>query len=241
MNELTHDRLTDLKRFYDLLAHLENNNGAKLNLGICNGKMNWPKQGIYFFCEAGESRTESGKGCRAVRVGTHALRKGAKSTLWRRLTNHKGSRSGKGNHRGSIFRLLVGISLANRNNEPLPKCWGDKKARRKTMSELELNAENELEKDVSDYICAMPFICLNVSSDAGPRSDRAFIERNAIALLSNCHEPVVDQSSSNWLGRYCDRELVRCSGLWNQEHVTEQYDASFLDVMENWVIKTEPV
>ena len=241
MNELINDRLKDLKRFFDLLAHLEYKNGTKINLGICNGKMNWPKQGIYVFYEAGESRTESGKGCKAVRVGTHALKKGSKSTLWGRLSNHRGSRSGLGNHRGSIFRLLVGISLANRNNIPLPTRWGDKKARRKKMSQLELNAEYELEKYVSDYICAMPFVYLNVSSDTGPKSDRAFIERNAIALLSNCHKPVIDQSSLNWLGRHCDRELVRCSGLWNQNHVKERYDASFLDTMEDWVMKTEPV
>ena len=235
------DRLKDLKRFYDLLSHLEDNNGIKLNLGICNGKMNWPKQGIYFFFETGETRTESGEGCKAVRVGTHALTKGAKSTLWDRLSNHKGSSSGLGNHRGSIFRLLVGISLAKRNNLLLPTRWGEKKARRKKMSQNELNAEYELEKRVSDYICAMPFVYLNVSSDSGRNRDRAFTERNAIALLSNCRESVIDQSSLTWLGRHCDRETVRCSGLWNQNHVKEQYDASFLDVMENWVINTEPV
>ena len=175
------------------------------------------------------------------RVSTHALKNVSKSTLWGRLSNHRGSRSGLGNHRGSIFRLLVGISLANRNNRPLPTSWGDKKARRKKMNQLELNAEYELEKYVSDYICAMPFIYLNVSSDTGPNSDRSFIERNAIAILSNCHEPVIDQSSLNWLGRHCDRELVRCSDLWNQNHVKEKYDASFLDIMENRVMKTEPV
>ena len=60
MNEPINDRLKELKRFYDLLAHLEYKNGTKINLSICNGKMNWPKQGIYVFYEAGESRTESG-------------------------------------------------------------------------------------------------------------------------------------------------------------------------------------
>ena len=94
---------------------------------------------------------------------------------------------------------------------------------------------------MSDYIYAMSFVYLKVSSDTGPESDRAFIERNAIAQLSNCHKPDIDQSSSNWLGRDCDRERVRCSGLWNQNHVKEQYDASFLDNMEDWVMKTEPV
>lgn len=241
MSGQINDRLKDLKRFYALLSHLEDNNGIKLNLGICNGKMNWPKQGIYFFFEDGETRTESGEGYKAVRVGTHALTKGANSTLWNRLSNHRGSSSGLGNHRGSVFRLLVGISLAKRNDLLLPTSWGDKEALRKKMSQKELNAEYELEKRVSNYICAMPFVYLNVSSNSGRNRDRAFIERNAIALLSICHESVIDQFSLTWLGLHCDREPVRCSGLWNQNHVKEHYEASFLDVMENWVTKTEPV
>ena len=241
MSGLFNDRLKDLKRFYDLLSDLENNNGIKLNLGNCNGKMNWPKQGVYIFFEAGESRTESGEGCKAVRVGTHALTNGANSTLWNRLSNHRGSSNGLGNHRGSVFRLLVGNSLVKRNELLLPTRWGDKKARRKKMSQKELNAEYELEKHISDYICAMPFIYLNVSSESGANNNRAFIERNAIALLSNCRESVIDQSSLTWLGRHCDREHVRCSGLWNQNHVKEQYDVLFLDVMEIWVRRTEPL
>ncbi len=49
MNEQKNDRLKDLKRFYDLLAHLEYKNDTKLIFGSCRGKMNWPKQGVYFF------------------------------------------------------------------------------------------------------------------------------------------------------------------------------------------------
>ena len=33
-------------------------------------------------------------------------------------------RSGIGNHRGSVFRLLLGIALAKQNNIPLPESWG---------------------------------------------------------------------------------------------------------------------
>ncbi len=176
-----------------------------------------------------------------MRVGTHALKEGSKSALWGRLSNHKGRLSGLGNHRGSIFRLLVGFSLANRNDLLLPTSWGDTKARRKKMNQFELEAEDGLEKLVSDYILAMPFIYLNVSTDTGPNGHRALIERNAIALLSNCQNSIIDQSSLDWLGRHCNRELVRCSGLWNQNHVKDQYDASFLELMENWVTNTDPV
>ena len=51
---------------------------------------------------------------RVVRVGTHGLRP-SHSTLWGRLSQHKGSvgggMPGGGNHRGSVFRLHVGSAL----------------------------------------------------------------------------------------------------------------------------------
>jgi hypothetical protein len=42
----------------------------------------------------------------ARRMGTHALRAGGSTTLWGRLSAHRGQlRTGCGNHRSSIFRL----------------------------------------------------------------------------------------------------------------------------------------
>ena len=38
--------------------------------------MKWPARGVYFFREAGESRSDTGEGLRVVRVGTHALKAG---------------------------------------------------------------------------------------------------------------------------------------------------------------------
>ena len=108
------NRYADTFRFYELLGVLEARVGGKYSLSDCGSKLNWPERGIYFFFEAGELRTKLGNGYRVVRVGTHALRIGEQSTVWDRLSNHRGSvRTGFGNHRGSIFRLLVGVSLAN--------------------------------------------------------------------------------------------------------------------------------
>ena len=109
------------------------------------------------------------------------------------------------------------------------------------MDEAERKTEYGLEEMVSRYICTMPFLCLNVSDEPGPNSQRKLIESNAIALLSSYSEPVIDRPSSKWLGQFCDRDRVRCSGLWNQDHVDEQYDSLFLDVMENWIEETKPL
>jgi hypothetical protein len=68
-------------------------------------------RGVYFFFEGGELRSQSGSGGLVVRIGTHAVSVGSKSTLWGRLAQHRGSLSGNGNHRGSIFRLWVGSAL----------------------------------------------------------------------------------------------------------------------------------
>ena len=93
-------------------------------------------------------------------------------------------------------------------------------------------SEAELEASVSRYIGAMPFLFLGVRDEPGPASERGFIERNAIALLSAYREASTDPASTGWLGRSSDRERVRLSGLWNNNHVDEAYDPSFLGLME---------
>ncbi|MCY3819822.1 MAG: hypothetical protein OXH52_10745 [Gammaproteobacteria bacterium] len=76
----------------------------------------------------------------------------------------------------------------------------------------------------------MPFLWLDVGDEPGPASQRGHIERNAIALLSGYSERAPDPPSSGWLGHGSDRERVRRSGLWNNHHVDEDCNSSFLDV-----------
>jgi len=98
--------------------------------------------------------------------------------------------------------------------------------------------ELALERDVSQFIGSMPFLWLAIHDDAGPDSLRGYIERNSIALLSNYEKPALDAPSEQWLGRHCDRELVRQSGIWNQKHVDESYEPAFLDRFEQLVTET---
>jgi hypothetical protein len=114
-------RLPDLIRFYSILNRLEKTIGGPRALADCRGRMKWPARGVYFFCEAGENRSDTGEGPRVVRVGTHALKAGGSTTLWGRLSTHRGQlRSGGGNHRGSIFRLIVGTALIARDGHKFP-------------------------------------------------------------------------------------------------------------------------
>src|SRR5688572_10923820 len=116
-------RASDLRRFYSLLDDLARRTGGTRRLADCSGGLEWPPRGVYFFMESGEVRRESGDGPRIVRVGTHALKDGSRTTLWKRLSQHKGQRDGNGNHRGSIFRLLVGTALLA-NDPALCASWG---------------------------------------------------------------------------------------------------------------------
>ena len=229
---MSDDRLHDLIRFYDILDVLAERIGGPRILAECTGRMRWPERGVYFFQECGENRSDSGTGLRIVRVGTHALKTGSKTTLWERLSQHRGSaRTGGGNHRGSIFRLLVGTALAETNGMTIPT-WGQGSSAPRPIREK----EKPLEKLVSRTIGQMPFLWLDVPDRPGPESLRGYIERNAIALLSNYNRPVLDPPSSSWLGAHCNREKVRDSGLWNQDHVDESYDPAFLDELERLVL-----
>ena len=96
-------------------------------------------------------------------------------------------------------------------------------------------AEKALECEVSQVICAMPFLWLTIEDEPGAESLRGYIERNVIALLSNFEKEPLDPPSAGWLGHACNRKLVRKSGLWNQNHVNEAYDPAFLSCFERLV------
>ncbi len=218
-------RLKDLIRFYDSLARLEEKVGGRKSLADCHGRMAWPQRGVYFFMEEGENRTDSGTGQRIVRVGTHALTATSRTRLWQRLSQHRGTtKSGGGNHRGSIFRLIVGTALDKEGQYPH---WDVKNV----VSAIR-EAEIPLEKRVSKTIGAMPLLWLCVK-DAGMRD---FIEKNSISLLSNAGKEKIDAPSMAWLGHSCTRERVRESGLWNQNYVEmKSYDPEFLGVLDHLV------
>ena len=227
------DRAIHLDRFYSLLATLEGKIGGVRRLSACTGRMDWPQRGVYFFREDGERRSNENGEPRIVRIGTHALRSGAGTTLWTRLAQHRGvAGSHGGNHRGSIFRLLVGSALLARNCKDHPT-WADRSS---GSRDVRLN-EHPLEMAVSDVIGRMPFLWLPVRDRPSPESMRGHIERNAIALLSNYKRSPIDLPSERWLGGFCPRERVRQSGLWNQRHVDERYDPTFLDKLESCIEK----
>lgn len=221
----------DLERLYALLARLEEQPGQGRRLAEHHGRAAWPERGVYFFREPGESRATRPGVSRVVRVGTHAVSASSKSTLWDRLRTHRGGRTGGGNHRGSIFRLHVGAAMLARDGSELPT-WGVGSSAPKSIRVDEADHERR----VSTYIGAMSALWVEVPDAPSPESARAYVERNAIALLSNELSPV-DQPSTDWLGLRSPREEIRRSGIWNLSHVGRRYEPEFLDVLESFVTR----
>lgn len=234
-------RRSDLDHLYQLLGKLEDSVGGKQRLRDCTGYMDWPDRGVYFFFAADERRATSDQ-LRLTRVGTHAVSTGSGTSIWNRLRTHRGPTSGTyedgGNHRGSVFRKRVGEAMIERHDlhDEYPH-WGEGSSadRDRRLAEL------ELERQVSDYIRNLPFLWIRVEDEPGPKSDRAYIERNAIALVSNYQKEPLDSRMSDWLGNSSPSEKIRQSGLWNVNHVEEEYDPEFLDWLASAIDVTSSV
>ena len=226
------DRVSNLITFYNILSQLAERQGGLRTLGAVGGEQAWPTRGIYFFFEPGEVRTVSGEGDRVVRVASHGFGANSPSAFWGGLLGTRGGPSGKGNHRASIFRQLIGEALLRRSGRSVPS-WGVGSSQRDTARKLGVDlavvaaAEGALEVEVSDYIRQMPFTWMSAPPGPSPDGRRAYYERQAIALLSNATGQA-DPPSANWLGRLSSRERVRASGLWNSNHVQREYSDNFL-------------
>lgn len=225
-------RLGDIDRLYSLLDRIEAANGAGFPaLSELDSRLVRPSRGLYFFFEHNEFRMTAPFHPRVVRVGTHAVSAGSKATLWNRLRTHRGGLNGAGNHRGSIFRLHVGESLIRKAGlEAAFPTWGVGQS----ASEITRVSEQEVELEVSETIGGMRVLWLEVPDSASPDSDRSYLERNVIALLSGQSGPL-DLQRPEWLGHWSSRDAIRFAGLWNVNHVYESYERAALDVMEKYV------
>jgi 5'-3' exonuclease len=223
----------ELEAFYEILNRVASHTGGFLRLGEADQSA-WPERGVYFFFEPGETRFCSTL-LRVVRVGTHAVSANSKATLWNRLRTHRGVTEGGGNHRASIFRSHIGAAIINRHSrtEMFP-AWGDQAAGTAKNKEKEL----ELERLVSAALSKMQVVCLDIRDESSSRSDRAYIERNSIALLSKLGSRM-DPPSSSWLGGWSIHPAIKKSGLWNVNYVDEtERDPAFLDILDYYARAT---
>lgn len=235
------DRIKDLDQFYGLLDQIETKVGGKQQLGDCDGYMDWPDRGVYFFFATDELRADNDQ-LRLTRVGSHAVSQGSGTSLWNRLRTHRGALSGTyeggGNHRGSVFRKRVGEAMVERHDlhDDYPE-WGEGSSAGRDLRLEEL----QMERRVSDYLRELPFLWVDVDDEPGPESDRAYLERNTIALVSNYGKASIDPRSNGWLGNDSPSQKIRESGLWNLNPVDNSYDPAFLDQLAGAIKETDPL
>jgi hypothetical protein len=87
-------RAQGLERLYGAIDRLRDRVGGARTLAAADGRSGWPSHGVYLFFEDGEYR-EDGRELRVVRVGTHALSATSRTTMWQRLSQHRGTLGGR--------------------------------------------------------------------------------------------------------------------------------------------------
>jgi hypothetical protein len=150
-----------------------------------------PKNGIYFFFEAGETIVLDDRTAdRIVRVGTHT----GEDRLSKRIWLHY-----RGTCRRSVFRAHVAEAILRRENSAVPF---DRRA-----------ASEEMESRVSEELAShFTFACVEVET----KERRPRLESGLIALLARY--PLAPPSPT-WLGRFARADAIQSSGLWNTQHV----------------------
>lgn len=217
------------REFYKLLNKLFVAQLGGRRLGESSGKIGWPQRGVYIFLEPSEVSNDAHVGkmkFRVTRVGTHAVSKDSKTTLWDRISTHRGSEAGGGSHRSSIFRSHVGAAIATKFPGSTVSSWGIGSTALPHVRE----AESAMENAVSKYLGETRVLWLDVPDDAGPASDRAYLERNAIGILSRW-SILHPSMSDDWLGNYSGNPNIALSGLWNLNHLFERPHEDFIEVL----------
>ncbi|MCP5412115.1 MAG: hypothetical protein H6924_08275 [Alphaproteobacteria bacterium] len=219
----------DLENVYSILQRIIDARGLIPFREAVRQEM--PMAGLYLFFDTHEPRLRDIRQLRVVRVGTHGVASGSKASLRDRMRTHYGTAKGGGNHRSSVFRLHVGRALIEKGLVEPVKSWGTSEL---PQNQKWLKMEGALEGHVSEYIGNLSVVLLGVPGDSAKDNDRAYLEQNLIALLSNAFHPL-DPPSHQWLGRYSDKAEIRKSGLWNVNHTSQTYHQQFANMLEYYV------
>jgi len=234
-----------LVQLYDCLGRLNNRIDGPYYLSECDGTMEFPNRGLYFFFSPWSVlETDPAHQWFLTRIGTVGVARGSTNTLWNRLRQHRGNQSGiyagGGNHRGSIFRQHVGRAFIARDGlEGTHPYWGEQ-FNGNDMPDTTSIREHEhcLETRVSQYIASLPFLYLNVPGDSKPGNDRARTEMNTIAMVSHARRTTPGLHDADWLGRHSPRPEISSTGLWNVDHVHALFGIDVLDVLEQYIDET---
>lgn len=105
-----------------------------------------------------------------------------------------------------------------------PSSWADGQS---ASREVRLG-EAELEAQVSRVIGAMRVLWLDVDDEPRATSERAYIERNLIGLVSRAGL-LWGGDWHGWLGRHAADWRIVTSGLWNLNHIYNKPEEDFIE------------
>jgi hypothetical protein len=154
---------------------------------------------------------------RIVRVGTHTGKDQLRSRLWQHFINENKDRS--------IFRKNIGRALLNKEHDTFLKSWEldltTKDAKEKHLSNVDMNKQKLIEKNVSRYLQEnFTFTVFEVND----KDKRLELESKIISTIAACKD---FRQSNDWLGNHSPKEKIRTSGLWlvnelDKEPLTEK-------------------
>lgn len=182
-----------------------------------------PKNGIYFFYEAGEFSQHGDHLQRIVRIGTHNdgnFRKRIANHYLSKYENKKMSfdRNKPTPKDDSVFRKHIGYALLK--SDSYINIWKEdlkKPEKREKVAHLrDLEKELEIEKQIT---CLMRnrFTFRFVEDEQWENQVKRYdIEKHLIGSVAQCR---LCAPSKNWLGKHHPDDQVRNAGLWQVHHL----------------------
>ena len=160
-----------------------------------------PQNGIYVLFEDGEFAHGTN---RVVRIGTHTGTNQLRSRLKQHFLSEVKDRS--------IFRKNIGRCLLNRDNDPFLGFWEvdltSRAAKDKNAGKIDFQKQNEIEKQVSEYIrLHFRFVVFEVR-DKTKRLDLESKITSTVSLCDKCGP------SPEWLGQHSPKHKIQSGGLW---------------------------
>lgn len=182
-----------------------------------------PRNGIYFFYEAGETWGHGGDYPRIVRVGTHR-----EGNFRSRMADHYVIDEQKMNFNRnqaapkdrSIFRKNIGRALLHRDRDSYEALWNIDFTTRASREANGFRRDVEKEKQIEDQVTRIlrerfAFRWIELEGE-GRRMGSQGLEAVLIGTLARCGEC---SPSSNWLGRFSPKPKIAQNGLWLEQHL----------------------
>jgi hypothetical protein len=182
-----------------------------------------PRNGIYFFCERGETWGHGGERPRIVRVGTHREGNFRSRIADHYVVNDRKMSFGKDKAAPkdrSIFRKNIGRALLCRDADPYAPLWEidfTSRSKRETEgSRRDVDKENQIEREVTRILRErFTFRWIEVEGEERRMGSQG-LEATLIGTLAACSKC---RPSHAWLGRFSPKTEIVQSGLWLVQHL----------------------